>query len=96
MVELKCWIEAFFQIEFLLEMESHWRLECTCNLKVTGSKVDLVLQLFSIRFLDTFTMDSAKTIALWIMWRTGSMLNQPILHEEFEFLASSSRVHCHF
>ena len=35
-------IEAFFQIEFLREMESHWRLECTCNLKVTGSKEDLV------------------------------------------------------
>ena len=48
MVGLRCWIKAFFQIEFLLEMESHWRLECTCNLKVTGSKVDLVLQLFQL------------------------------------------------
>ena len=48
MVELRCWIEAFFQIEFILEMESHWRLECTCNLKVTDSKVDLVLQLFQL------------------------------------------------
>ena len=45
MVELRCWIEIFFQIEFLLETESHWRLECTCNLKVTCSKEDLVLRL---------------------------------------------------
>ena len=48
MVELRCWIKAFFQIEFLLEMESHWRLECTCNIKVTDSKVDLVLQPFQL------------------------------------------------
>ena len=41
MVELRCWIEVFFQIEFLLEMESHWRLECTCNLKEIDSKEDL-------------------------------------------------------
>ena len=40
--ELRCWIKAFFQIEFLLEMESHWRLECTCNLKEIDSKEDLV------------------------------------------------------
>ena len=42
MVELRCWVEAFSQIEFLLEMESHWRLEYTCSLEITGSKEDLV------------------------------------------------------
>ena len=42
MVELRCWIKAFFQIDFLLEMESHWRLECTCNLKEIDSKEDLL------------------------------------------------------
>ena len=81
MVELRCWIEVFFQIEFLLEMESHWRLECTCNLKVTGFEEDLV----ELPFL----LNSWIPLP-WILpnhysvgsWLAGSMFDCPILYEE--------------
>ena len=68
MVELKYWIEAFFQIEFLPEMESHWRLEFTCNLKVTGSNEDLAIQLFQLNSekIIPSSLMTALVVELWI------------------------------
>ena len=86
MVELRCWIEAFFQIEFLLEMESHWRLEYTCNLKVTGSKEDLVELPFLLNSWIPLPLilPNHYSVGSEVSW---FVFDCPILHEESEFLA---------